>query len=47
MNLDISSGRILIIGHTLRFPNGMGAGARIANYASGFSKLNIPISVIC
>jgi len=39
--------RIVILSHILRFPNGLGASARVANYATGLSALGVPVTILC
>lgn len=43
----MSSKRVIILSHVLRFPNGLGAAARVANYAVGLSRLGIPTTIMC
>lgn len=39
--------KIIIIGHTLKFPYGTGASARIANYARGFTAQGVSVTILC
>jgi len=39
--------KLIIISHIIRFPKGIGASVRVANYSLGLSRIGFPTTVLC